>query len=95
MDIKSKVKKATERRHRATLKHARASERRRLENRYKIKTVRTFIKRLKNTKDKQEAIELHKIVSSKLDKLAKKNIIHKNKAANNKSKLAKYVNSLE
>lgn len=94
MDIKSKPKKATERRHRATLKHARASERRRLQNRYKVKTLRTFIKRLKNTKEKQAAIELYRVVSSKLDKLAKKKIIHKNKAANNKSTLAKFVNSL-
>ena len=54
----------------------------------------TFIKKLKDTKDKKEASELLTKVSSMLDKLAKKNIIHKNKAANDKSKLTKLVNSL-
>ncbi len=80
--------------HKSTLKHIRSSNRRREENQYKAKTARTFIKKLRNIKDKQEASDLYKVVCSKLDKLAKKNIIHKNKAANNKSKLAKYVNSL-
>ena len=41
------------------------------------------------------AVELYKTVSSALDKLAKRNIIHKNKAANNKSKLARLVNGLK
>ena len=63
-------------------------------NRYQAKTTRTFVKRLRNTTDKAEAQELFKTVSGMLDKLAKKNVIHKNKAANNKSKLAKFVNNL-
>jgi len=49
---------------------------------------------LKSTTDRKEAEELLKKVTSMIDKLAKKNIIHKNKAANNKSKLTKYVNQL-
>jgi len=49
---------------------------------------------LRKTSDKKEAQELLSRVSSMLDKLAKKNIIHKNKAANNKAKLTKLVNSL-
>lgn len=49
---------------------------------------------MRQTTDKAEAQELYKKVAGMIDKLAKKNIIHKNKAANNKSKLAKFVNSL-
>lgn len=52
------------------------------------------MKKLRSTTDKAEAQELLKTVTSMLDKLAKKNIIHRNKAANNKSKLTKLVNSL-
>ena len=54
-----------------------------------------FIKKLRNTHDKEEAFTLYQKVSSLLDKLAKKNIIHKNKAANNKSKLSKLVKALQ
>lgn len=80
--------------HKSALKRIRSNEAKRLRNRYQHKTTRTFIKRLRNTTDKTEAQELLKTVTSMLDKLAKRNIIHKNKAANNKSKLTKMVNSL-
>ena len=80
--------------HKSALKRIRSNEAKRLRNRYQHKTTRTFIKRLRNTTDKSEARELLKTVSGMLDKLAKRNIIHKNKAANNKSKLTKLVNSL-
>jgi len=80
--------------HKSALKRIRSSETKRLRNRYQAKTTRTFIKRLKNTTKKKEAEELLKTVSSMLDKLAKKNIIHKNKAANQKSRLTKLVKSL-
>lgn len=80
--------------HKSALKRIRANEAKRLRNRYQAKTTRTFIKRLKGTQDKEEAQELYKTVSSMLDKLAKKNVIHKNNAANKKSSLAKLVNSL-
>jgi small subunit ribosomal protein S20 len=80
--------------HKSALKRIRSSEAKRLKNRYQAKTTRTYIKRLKNSTDKAEAQELLKTVSSMIDKLAKRNIIHKNKAANNKSKLTKYVNQL-
>ncbi|GAB3901276.1 hypothetical protein GCM10028803_25680 [Larkinella knui] len=53
-----------------------------------------MIKRLRLTTDKAAATDLYKTVASLLDKLAKRNIIHKNKASNNKSKLAKLVNGL-
>ncbi|MEM8895562.1 MAG: 30S ribosomal protein S20 [Bacteroidota bacterium] len=80
--------------HKSALKRIRSSETKRLRNRYQHKTTRTFIKRLKETSNKAEAEELYKKVAGMIDKLAKNNIIHKNKAANQKSKLAKHVNSL-
>ncbi|MFD2037209.1 30S ribosomal protein S20 [Belliella marina] len=80
--------------HKSALKRIRANEAKRLRNRYQAKTTRTFIKRLKLTSDKVEAQELLKKVTSMIDKLAKKNIIHKNNASNKKSKLTKLVNSL-
>lgn len=80
--------------HKSALKRVRSSETKRLRNRYQAKTTRTFIKKLREAKNKKEAIDLYKKVSGMIDKLAKKNIIHKNAAANKKSKLAKFVNSL-
>jgi len=80
--------------HKSALKRIRANEKRKLLNRYQFKTTRTFIKKLKSSTEKEEAQELYKKVSSMLDKLAKKNIIHKNKAANQKSKLSKFVSQL-
>ncbi|TVP51215.1 MAG: 30S ribosomal protein S20 [Mongoliibacter sp.] len=80
--------------HKSALKRIRANEAKRLRNRYQHKTTRTFIKRLKSSTDKAEAQELLKTVTSMIDKLAKKNIIHSNNAANKKSKLTKLVNSL-
>ena len=79
--------------HKSALKRLRANEKKRLRNRYQLVSTRTFVKKLKNTEDKAEAQELFKKVTSMLDRLAKKNIIHKNKASNNKSKLAKLVAS--
>jgi small subunit ribosomal protein S20 len=80
--------------HKSALKRIRANEAKRLRNRYQHKTTRTFIKRLKSVTDKTEAEELLKTVTSMIDKLAKKNIIHKNNASNKKSKLTKLVNAL-
>lgn len=80
--------------HKSALKRIRANEAKRLRNRYQHKTTRTFIKRLKSVTDKVEAQELLKTVTSMIDKLAKKNIIHKNNAANRKSKLTKFVNAI-
>jgi small subunit ribosomal protein S20 len=81
--------------HKSAIKRIRANEAKRERNRYQLKTTRTFVKRLRAAKSKEEAEELYKKVSSMLDKLAKKNIIHKNKAANNKSKLAKMVHAIQ
>jgi small subunit ribosomal protein S20 len=81
--------------HKSALKRIRSNETKRLRNRYHLKTSRTYIKKLRATKSKEEAEEMYNKVASVLDKLAKRNIIHKNNASNKKSKLKKYVQSLE
>jgi small subunit ribosomal protein S20 len=80
--------------HKSAEKRIRANETKRLRNKYQHKTTRTFVKRLSSTTVKSEAQALLKEVSSMIDKLAKKNIIHWKKAANQKSKLSKLVNKL-
>jgi len=80
--------------HKSALKRIRSSERKRLRNKMQVRTTRTAIKELKLTKDKAKATELLQKVYALVDKLAKKNIIHKNNASNKKSKLAKLVNRL-
>ncbi|MDL2223892.1 30S ribosomal protein S20 [Bacteroidales bacterium OttesenSCG-928-M06] len=80
--------------HKSSIKRIRQSEARRLHNKYYAKTARNLVRNLRNTTDKTAASELYKKVSAMLDKLAKKNVIHKNKAANLKSKLAIHVNKL-
>lgn len=80
--------------HKSALKRIRSNDAKKLRNRYQHKTTRTFIKRLKETTDKSAAQELLKTVIGMIDKLAKRNIIHNNKAAHNKSKLTRLVNSL-
>ena len=80
--------------HKSSIKRIRQEEKRRLHNRYYAKTMRNAVKKLRTTTDKNEAIALFPAVQKTLDKLAKRNIIHKNKAANLKSKLAAYIAKL-
>ncbi|MBQ5776473.1 MAG: 30S ribosomal protein S20 [Bacteroidaceae bacterium] len=80
--------------HKSAKKRIRETQVRNLHNRYYAKTARNAMRKLRATTVKDEAAELYKKVSSMLDKLAKKNIIHANKAANLKSKLAHHVNAL-
>ena len=80
--------------HLSAKKRIRQAEKRRLNNRFYAKSTRNAVKELRDTKKKEEAAEQLPKVSSMLDKLAKKNIIHKNKAANLKSSLTKHVSSL-
>ncbi|MFK7749751.1 MAG: 30S ribosomal protein S20 [Kordia sp.] len=80
--------------HKSALKRIRSNESKRLRNRYQHKTTRNAIKKLKSVTDKKEAQALLTSVTSMIDKLAKRNIIHDNKAANLKSKLAKHVGAL-
>ncbi len=80
--------------HKSSLKRIRQEEKRRLHNRYYGKTMRNAVRKLRTTTDKAEASALYPTVTKMLDKLAKTNIIHKNKASNLKSKLAIYINKL-
>jgi len=80
--------------HKSAIKRIRANATKRLRNRYQAKTTRNAIKKLRDTTSKAEAAPLLVKVVSMLDRLAKKNVIHKNKASNNKSKLTKFVNGL-
>ena len=80
--------------HKSALKRIRQSEKKRLRNRYYHKTARTALKVFKSEENKDAAAVQLPLVISLLDKLVKKNIIHKNKAANLKSKLTKHVNKL-
>ena len=77
--------------HKSALKRIRRNEAVRLRNRYQHKTVRNAIKKLRNEEDKKAAEALLPTVVGMIDKLAKKNIIHNNKAANLKSKLMTQV----
>jgi small subunit ribosomal protein S20 len=80
--------------HKSALKRIRNSETKRLRNRYQHKTTRNAIKKLKDLTDKKEAEKFFPEVVSMIDKLAKKNIIHDNKAGHLKSQMAKYVAAL-
>jgi small subunit ribosomal protein S20 len=80
--------------HKSAEKRIRSTATKRLRNRYQAKSTRTVVKNLRETTDKAEAETLFQKVSSMLDKLAKKNVIHKKKASNQKSKLAKVVSKL-
>ena len=80
--------------HKSALKRIRQAKARNLRNRYYGKTMRNAVRKLRATTNKEEAVVLLPKVAKMLDKLAKKNVIHKNKAANLKSKLALYVNKI-
>ncbi|MCD4665144.1 MAG: 30S ribosomal protein S20 [Bacteroidales bacterium] len=80
--------------HISAIKRIRQNEKRRLHNRYYARTMRNALRDFRSISDKKEAEENYPKVVSLIDKLTKKNIIHKNKAANLKSKLAKQVNTL-
>jgi len=81
--------------HKSSEKRIRTNEAKHLTNKYQEKSARTAIKKLRTTSDKKAAVELLPKVKSMLDKLAKKNVIHKNKASNLKSKLTKQVAALK
>lgn len=81
--------------HKSAIKRIRSNDAKRVENRYYAKTTRSAVKKLRSATSETEAKELLPKVSKMLDKLAKKNVIHKNKASNLKSKLTKKVASLK
>ncbi|WP_299525232.1 30S ribosomal protein S20 [uncultured Lutibacter sp.] len=77
--------------HKSALKRIRSNRAKQLRNKYQHKTTRNAVRDLRAATEKKDAEELYPKVVSMLDRLAKKNIIHKNKASNLKSKLAKHV----
>ena len=80
--------------HLSSEKRIRQEVSRRLENRYHGRTTRNAVKTLRSLTNKEEAVAMLPKVAQMLDKEAKRNNIHKNKASNLKSSLAKHVNSL-
>ncbi len=80
--------------HKSALKRIRSNDAKRLRNRYQHKTARNAMKRFQELTDKKEAEAMFSSVVSMIDKLAKKNIIHNNKASNLKSNMAKHVAAL-
>ncbi len=80
--------------HKSAIKRIRSNDAKRVDNRYYAKTTRNAIKALRSVADKKEAETKLTDVISMIDKLAKKNVIHKNKAGNLKSKLTKHVTTL-
>ncbi len=80
--------------HKSSEKRIRQDEKKRLENKYYAKTMRNAVRKLRTSTSKEEAIAALPEVSSMIDKLAKKNVIHKNKAANLKSSIALHVAKL-
>ena len=80
--------------HKSSLKRIRQDKKKNLHNRYNAKTMRNAVRKLRAMTDKEEAVKMYPSVQKILDKLAKTNLIHKNKAANIKSSLAQHINSL-
>ncbi len=80
--------------HKSSVKRIRQDKKRTLHNRYYAKTMRNAVRKLRAMTDKEEALKLYPSIQKMLDKLAKTNLIHKNKAANLKSSLACHINKL-
>lgn len=80
--------------HKSAAKRARQDEKKRVQNRYYKKSTRTAIKKLRDLSDKKEAQKFLPKVVSMIDRLAKRNLWHKNKAGNIKSKLDKFIAGL-
>ena len=80
--------------HKSSLKRIRQTEKRRLHNRYYAKSMRNEVRKFRSLTDKSEAESLLPKMYSIIDRVAKRGIIHKNKAGNLKSKLTKYTAKL-
>jgi small subunit ribosomal protein S20 len=80
--------------HKSALKRIKIGERNRQRNRFRLSTLRTEIKQVLNSKNKEEAVSNYESAASVLDKMVKKRILHKNTASNKKARLMRYVNSL-
>ena len=80
--------------HKSSVKRIRQTTTKNVNNKYYAKTMRNALKNIRSLTSKEEAAELLPKMNSMLDRLAKKNIIHKKKASNLKSSLIKHVNNL-
>ena len=80
--------------HKSSLKRIRRDEAKRIHNKYYARSTRSAVRKIKATTDKKEAEEMLPKVTAMLDKLAKRNIIHDNKAGRLKSQIKRHVNSL-
>jgi small subunit ribosomal protein S20 len=80
--------------HKSALKRIRQSEARKMYNRYYAKTMRNAVRKFRKLTDKKEAEAQLPKLTAMIDKVAKRGIIHKNKAGNLKSKAAKFANHL-
>lgn len=91
-DYKKNIKEMAN--HKSSEKRIRANEKKRIHNRYYAKTMRNALRDFRALTVKDEAVAKVSALLSMIDKLAKRNIIHKNKAGNLKSKVTKKVNAL-
>ena len=80
--------------HKSAIKRIRSNDAKRVLNKYQHKTTRNALRKLRESKDRNEAMAMLPKVVTMLDKLAKRNIIHKNRAANLKSGLQVRVNAM-
>jgi len=80
--------------HKSAIKRIRSNESKRVLNKYQHKTARNAVRKLREIKDQKEAATLFPAIVTMLDKLAKKNIIHKNKAARHKSRLSAAIKAM-
>ena len=80
--------------HKSSLKRIRQAEKRRLHNRYWAKTARNAVRKVRKMTDKAEAQAAYNKVSAMLQRLGRKNVISKNKAANLCSGLQHHINKL-
>ncbi len=80
--------------HKSAIKRIRQNEKRRVHNKYYAKSMRNALRDFRGLSDKKEAEEKAPKLTALIDKLVKRNIIHKNKAANLKSKMAKQVGAM-
>ena len=80
--------------HKSSVKRIRQEKKRAEHNKYYAKTMRNAVRKLRAMTNKEEAAKLYPTVQKMLDKLAKTNIIHRNKAANLKASLSRQINSM-
>lgn len=80
--------------HKSAKKRIRSNDVKRLRNKYQHKTTRNAVRKLRASESKSDAEKLFPVVATMIDKLAKTNVIHSNKAANLKSGLQLLINKM-